>query len=37
MKDMTLEELLKGSPKDKLAKTDEDLKWLNNMPVGKEI
>jgi antitoxin ChpS len=33
----TLEDLLAGSPKTKLAKTKEDREWLNSKSVGKEV
>lgn len=36
-KELTLEELLEGSPKEALALTDEDREWLNAPAVGKEI
>lgn len=35
--ELTLEELLAGSPKEALALTDEDREWLNAPAVGKEI
>jgi antitoxin ChpS len=37
MEQPTLEMLLEGSPKAKLAKTEEDQEWLNSKAVGKEI
>ncbi len=35
--EISLEELLAGSPKDALALTDEDREWLNAPAAGKEI
>ncbi|MEE9336634.1 MAG: AbrB/MazE/SpoVT family DNA-binding domain-containing protein [Methylococcaceae bacterium] len=34
---LTLEVILEGSPKSALRLTEEDLLWLNNPSVGKEI
>ena len=33
----TLEELLVGSPKEKLNLTEEDHEWLSEKPIGKEL
>lgn len=33
----TLDDLLAGSPKEKLALTEEDKEWLDDKPVGKEM
>jgi antitoxin component of MazEF toxin-antitoxin module len=33
----TLEDLLMGSSQQKLHCTEEDLEWLNESPIGKEI
>ena len=33
----TLEDLIIGSPKERLALTEEDQQWVNDKPVGKEI
>ena len=35
--ELTLEALLKGSPKECFALTDEDKEWLNAKPLGKEV
>jgi len=35
--ELTLEELLAGSPKENLATTDEDREWINAPSVGSEI
>ena len=35
--ELTLEELLAGSPKESLAITDEDREWLDTPSVGSEI
>ncbi|MBA3537554.1 MAG: AbrB/MazE/SpoVT family DNA-binding domain-containing protein [Tatlockia sp.] len=34
---LTLEDLLAGTPKEKLRLTDEDREWLDESPRGKEI
>ena len=34
--ELTLEAVLKGSPKERFAPTAEDLEWLNAKPVGRE-
>ncbi len=35
--ELTLEEVLVGSPKKNLKPTKEDLTWMNSNPVGKEL
>tara|TARA_R110002072_G_scaffold171574_1_gene325250 strand:+ start:216 stop:467 length:252 start_codon:yes stop_codon:yes gene_type:complete len=35
--ELTLEELLAGSPKENLAVTDEDLEWLDVPSLGREV
>ena len=35
--ELTLEELLAGSPKENLTITDEDLEWIDTPSVGKEL
>ena len=35
--ELTLEALLKGSPKECFAVKDEDREWLDAAPIGKEI
>lgn len=35
--ELTLEALMAGSPKENLVKTEEDLVWINDRSVGKEI
>ena len=35
--ELSLESLLKGSPKKCFAITDEDREWLDDQPVGREV
>jgi AbrB family looped-hinge helix DNA binding protein len=37
LEELTLDDLLKGSPQKRLALTEEDKEWLNDNPKGKEI
>ena len=34
--ELTLEQLIEGSPREKLEKNDEDRAWMNDAPRGKE-
>lgn len=36
-KKMTLEDLLAGSPQDKLRLTEEDFEWMQDSAMGKEL
>lgn len=35
--ELTLEDLLEGSPKECFSMTDEDREWVNARPMGKEV
>ncbi len=36
-RELTLEELLAGTPKERLMVTDEDREWMGAKPVGEEL